>query len=591
MIKINLEQVYWGPSIYSSEPVVLLEVTAENIDSKAISAGLVTMGKIFAESVSLPKQNKNETDLQYICRYLVDWSFAIINKNGFIHSSGSITKNKKTLVWLGFHNAKVSTNCIILARDILLELASKQLTHQEAIKKTNNFLEKTSTSYPDFQARILMKAANSRDIPYMNFSLPVRNWQYGWGSKSRIYFDSISEKDSAIGRWIVGDKHANKIFMHKLGVPIVNHLLVPNLANINKITSTVGFPCVVKPIDLGQARGVTVNISTVEELKQAYSKARKLSKAQNIMVESYIEGDVHRLLVIEGKLIAATRRSPAIITGDGKNTLIDLAKEFNKKRMASAISGDGVGPAPFDSEFDIVIAKQGFSRTSVPPKGKKVHLRSIPLQGSGADNIDVTDIVNPNTKFLVESLAKSVGLNIVGYDFITEDISVSCHEKGAFIEMNSCPSLRGHMKNGVDTRNVASHALGFSIGRIPSVLIVSDDMSHNDYKKELASAPTLGWRFADGVGIGGCLYSKIDPSNHIKTAVSLISNKGVEKLLLVCSPDELMKFGMPLDKVDHVITKKDIDPDWKEVLHKHSKTHAELKENFKLSDIIKKHLS
>ncbi|HCR86022.1 MAG TPA: hypothetical protein DIV86_05025 [Alphaproteobacteria bacterium] len=589
MIKITFEKTFWGASIYAATSVVLLKVSAENDNHHILADHAVSMGKAFTDLLPLSEQRKGETTLQYVSRFLAEWSFAVLNKHGYIHSVGSTTKSNKIFIWLGFHNPKVSVNCILLGKELLLGIASGQISSEEAVKRAKSFIEKTRAFSPDYQAKILMQAAFLRNIPYMNFSLPDRHWQYGWGSKSKIYFDSISEKDSAIGRWIVGDKHVNKAFMRKLGVPIVNHLLISNLTDLQKVISTVGFPCVIKPLDLGQAKGVTVNILNEDELKLAFSKARKISKSP-IMVESYIEGDVHRLLVIGGKLIAASRRSPASVFGDGVSSVIKLAEEFNKKRMANAQNGDGIGPAPYDSEFDLVISKQGFSRSSIPKKGHKVKLRSIPLQGSGADNSDVTDIVHHDTKFMVESLAKSVGLNIVGYDFITEDVSVSCHKKGAFIEMNSCPSLRGHIQNGIDVRDVANHALGYEIGRIPSVMIIADDLSYHQYKPELALLPSLGWRFSDGVGIGGCLFKKIELSHPIEASVSLISNKSVEKILLVCSLDEIIKFGIPLDMVDHLIITKKIDSDWRDVLYKHSKTQTEMYDKINMADVIKKHL-
>lgn len=586
MVKIELDRVYWGPSIYAADPIVVVRVSVEDNFMDTLKEYMVTMTDTFADWLPKEIQRGGDDVGRSVAHFLVEWSLGIINGSyGYIQSAGARSINGKIHAWLGFNDPKISLDHIFLARNLLLEIGGGRMSAQEAVSVVDKFVENSRARHPDFQARILMRAAFLRNIPYQNFAPAWRHWRFGWGANSELFFESSSEKDSFLGQKIVRNKDANKVYMSALGAPVAKHILVSEVDELEKVENSIGFPCVLKPIDSSQAKGVTVDIRVSGELKEAFFSARKLSNSP-VMVERHLPGDVHRLLVVKGRFVAATRRLPATVVGDGSSNIVELAESFNRRRVSGARPGHHLGPVPFDAEFDRVLAGQGLSRDSIPEINTRVRLRQIPLLGTGADNVDVTDLVHEDTKFVSESLAKTLSLSVVGFDFVSTDIAKSCHEKGAFLEMNLCPSLRGHMQDGEDIRNVADHVLGNSLGRVPSVLVVTDTLSVESAKQLLARYPGLGWRFTDGVGVGGCLFDKVALGNPIAASFALLSNKCVERILFICTDTELMSFGMPLDRVDHAVEQTDLDFHWSEVLIRHSGAYTKVSDAIDLEHLL-----
>ncbi len=570
MISFADARRYFGPNPHAGDPVIAFDFRIDRAGNPDLEIHAARMADSFgAWWRGTPRRPEESMEL-FVARYLVEWSLAALNEvRGFIHSGGARQTDDGIVLWLGFHDPDLTQECLNLAAKFFVAAGRGPLNREQTDRIMGKFWGKCRVLHPDYQAKILMEAARARDLPWLPFFRKLKIWQFGWGCRSARFFESSSEEDSAIGERIAGDKVLSKAYLHSMGAPVSAHMLVMGVNDLGTAAEKIGWPCVVKPIDRGQARGVSVNIRDMEELTQAFAGARAVSSAP-VMIESHVEGDVHRLLVVRGKFVAATRRDPAQVTGDGRSTILALGRAFNDSRTATATPGSYLGPVPFDADFDSALAKQGYSRDSVPEAGTKIRLRSIPLQGTGAANTDVSHLVHPDIKFIVEALAETLCLKVVGFDYLTPDISRSYQEIGKFLEINLYPSLRGHLVDDRDVGGIGDIILGPKPARIPSMLIIASQPEAEHYSSELLAQPGLGWRCGNSAGVGP-VRLLINARNPVNATRSLLTNAAVSRIVVICTPEELASLGMPMDRVD--VTMADdgkVDPVWLDVLRRHS---------------------
>lgn len=590
MISFANARQYFGPNPHASDPVIALNIRIDETGNPDLETNAARMVDAFGTWWPGTPRRPEESMELFVARYLVEWSLAALNEvRGFIHSGGARQTDDGIVLWLGFHDPDLTQECLSLAAKFFAAAGRGALPREQVGRIMASFWGKCRELHPDYQAKILMEAARARDLPCLPFFRRLKIWQFGWGCRSLRFFESSSEEDSATGGRIASDKVLSKIYLHSIGAPVSTHMLVNDVNDLSGVAEKIGWPCVVKPIDRGQARGVSVNIGNMEELKHAFAGARAVSAAP-IMIESHVEGDVHRLLVVRGKFVAATRRDPAQITGDGRSTVLALAQAFNETRTAIATPGSYLGPVPFDADFDSALAKQGYNRDSVPEAGSAIRLRSIPLQGTGAANTDVSHLVHPDIKFIVEALAESLCLKVVGFDYLTPDISRSYQEMGKFLEINLCPSLRGHLVDDRDVGGIADIILGPKPARIPSMLIIAPKPETERYGSALPVEPGLGWRCGNSAGVGSARLL-IDARHPVKATRSLLINAAVSRIVVLCTPEELASFGMPMDRVDVVMADdRQVDPVWLDVLRRHSGEFIPLAAPEELKQIAGQHL-
>jgi cyanophycin synthetase len=219
-----------------------------------------------------------------------------------------------------------------------------------------------------------------------------------------------------------------------------------------------------------------------------------------------------------------------------------------------------------DEIMKSAVAKQGFQLDSIVPEGQKVSLYEIPLQGTGANNVDVTELVHPDIKQTAICLATTFDIAICGIDFISEDISRSFLETGKFIEINNTPSMRGHLVDGEDIREIGATVLGEDLSRIPVEMYVVGPGHLNAELRLRNPQPGQGWVIGKQVGIGKTDLLQRTPLLHARVRTLLI-NRVVESIVVVCSTDELQAEGLPVDRLDHVyLQDSSIDTAWRKVL-------------------------
>jgi cyanophycin synthetase len=289
----------------------------------------------------------------------------------------------------------------------------------------------------------IVEAATERSIPSIRLT-DGNLVQLGHGAAQRRIWTAETDRTGAIAEGIASDKDLTKTLLASCGVPVPEGALVHSAADAWEEAQDIGLPVAVKPCDGNHGRGVTLNLMTEADVVAAYEIAAREGDSSAVLVERFIPGNEHRLLVVGQKVVAAARGESLWVTGDGKSNVVALCDgQINTDPRRGTTEEFPLNVVtPHDVEIVLELKRQGLSPESVPPAGQKV---LIQLNGNVAD--DVTDILHPSVAYAAALAARIVGLDIAGIDLVAEDISRPLEEqRGAIIEVNSSPGLLAHIK-------------------------------------------------------------------------------------------------------------------------------------------------
>ena len=286
----------------------------------------------------------------------------------------------------------------------------------------------------------IVKAATKRFIPSIRLS-SGNLVQLGYGAAQKRIWTAETAHTGAIAETISRDKDLTKSLLSAVGLPTPEGQIVESAQQGWEVAQSIGLPVVVKPQDGNHGRGVFTNLNTAQEVHAAFDVA--VNEGSGVLVEKFIEGDEHRLLVVGDHLIAAAKGEECRVVGDGQHTILELIdQQINSDPRRGSTENFPLNPVRIDSMSEIEIKSQGYEVTSVPELGKRVL-----IQRNGNVAFDVTDLVHPSTAKKVVLAAKVVGLDIAGVDLVARDISKPLEEQGgAIVEVNAGPGLLMHIK-------------------------------------------------------------------------------------------------------------------------------------------------
>ena len=294
---------------------------------------------------------------------------------------------------------------------------------------------------PSTQA--MVDAARARHIPYFRLNTGALV-QLGHGRYARRIQAAETSFTSNIGVEIASDKELTKDLLGKVGVPVPNGDVVETADDAWEVAQSLDGPVVVKPFDGNQGKGASVNLTTEEQVKRAFELAEEYSS--RVIVERYVRGKDYRLLVINGKLVAAAERCPAQVVADGKHTMRELVRMVNEDPRRGSGHGSALTRIRMDAASELTLAKQDLTWSSVPSAGMVVFLRDNSNLSTGGTATDVTDEVHPDNAALAVLAAETIGLDIAGVDVICANIRRPLHEQaGGIVEVNAAPGLRMHV--------------------------------------------------------------------------------------------------------------------------------------------------
>jgi cyanophycin synthetase len=270
---------------------------------------------------------------------VTQWALAALNEvRGFVQHAGAVRVGQALHLWLGFHRAELSRAALQLA----LTSLTRHINRHPDPEPIGALLEKLWLAcrqhHPDFQARILMVAAQADGIPFFRFLEESRQWQFGWGwgARSTVFFETATNADGALGWQWERNKVISKDLMRSIGLPVPSHVLVREESELPAVAAQVGLPCVVKPLDGGGGKGVTANIRDTDSLRLAFRQARLFSSGP-LLVEQHLQGLDYRLMVVDGRLVAAIRREASFVVGNGQTTVGELIAHLNASRSENLV--------------------------------------------------------------------------------------------------------------------------------------------------------------------------------------------------------------------------------------------------------------
>jgi len=406
----------------------------------------------------------------------------------------------------------------------------------------------------------IVNAALARNIPFRRLTQGSMV-QFGWGSRQRRIQAAETDATSAIAESIAQDKDLTKMLLDAAGVPVPRGRSVSDPQAAWDAARELGGPVVVKPRDGSQGRGVAVNVETREQVQAAYRAAADISG--EVIVERYIPGHDFRLLVVGDSLVAAARRDPPQVTGDGRHTVRELVEQVN----ADPLRGDGHATSLTKIRFDDIalatLKKQGLDADSVPPAGTLVALRHNANLSTGGSATDVTDEVHPDLAARAVAAARMVGLDICGVDVVAETVHLPLEEQhGGVVEVNAAPGLRMHLNPSFGKGRAVGEAIVASMfaegddGRIPIVAVAGTNGKTTTVRLTAhllaGSGLRVGMTNSDGVYIGARCIDSGDCSGP-RSARRVLAHPGVDAAVFETARGGILREGLAFDRCDVAI--------------------------------------
>jgi cyanophycin synthetase len=400
----------------------------------------------------------------------------------------------------------------------------------------------------------IVQAAAARGIPSRRLT-EGSLVQFGWGRHQRRIWAAEVDQTSAVSESIAQDKELSKQLLHAAGVPVPIGRPVADAADAWAAAQEIGLPVVVKPQDGNQGKGITVNITTREALVAAWQSATELS--DDVMVEKFLPGSDYRLLVVGDQLVAASRREPPLVLGDGEATVAELVARVN----ADPRRGDGHATALTRIRIDDIavalLAEQGLTPGSVPARGQRVTLRHNANLSTGGTATDVTDEVHPEVADRAITAAQTVGLHVCGVDLVCQSVLRPLEEQGGgIVEVNAAPGLRMHLSPSYGkSRNVGEAIVNHLFapgedGRIPVVAVTGTNGKTTTTRLIAhlfaSSGLVVGMTNTDGVYVAGRQIDSGDCSGP-KSARSVLMHPDVEAAVLETARGGILREGLGFD--------------------------------------------
>jgi len=404
----------------------------------------------------------------------------------------------------------------------------------------------------------IVEEAASRGIPWIRLN-KYSLCQLGYGANQKRIQATVTSETSSIGVELACDKEDTKHLLEQAEVEVPRGDIISRERSLEESCRYVGYPLVIKPIDGNHGRGITVDIQNYEDAVVAFHAAKEVSR--RVIVEKYITGEDYRLLVINNVLVAAAKRTPAHVIGDGKSTVQELVDAVNKDPRRGYGHENVLTMIKINDLTKTIMKDAGYTEDSVLVKGERLILKDTANLSTGGTAEDVTDIVHPSNVSMAERISKIIDLDICGIDVMTSDISKPLSETGgAVLEVNAGPGFRMHLAptSGLP-RNVAAPVVDKlfphkgDTGRIPIVAITGTNGKTTTSRLIAHIAKMKGFRVgyttSDGVYIQNRLLMSGDCTGPASTEF-VLKDPTVNFAVLECARGGLLRAGLGFKNCD-----------------------------------------
>lgn len=409
---------------------------------------------------------------------------------------------------------------------------------------------------PSTQA--LVTEAEKRKIPYKRY-LDTSLILLGHGRQQKKLWASTTSKTSAIGMDIACDKELTKQILDANFIPTPKGIAISYAEDLPAAIERLGYPLAIKPVDANHGKGVSLNINTFDKALFGFELAKSYSN--HIIVERFITGADYRFLVINYKVVAVAKRTPAAIVGDGISTIEDLIKIANEDPNRGVGHEKTLTTIKVDESTLAILQHHQLNLKSILPQQKILYLKETANLSSGGTASDVTDLVHPYNIFLAERAARIMELDVCGLDIISNDISIPLtSNNGAVIEINAGPGLRMHLSpTEGKPRNVAEPLLKMLFPTTASATIPIVAVTGTNGKTTVVRLISHLARFCGFHHTGSTTTEGIYINNHLihsgdcsgpNSAEMVLQSPEVDFAVLECARGGILRSGLGFDECD-----------------------------------------
>ena len=579
-MRIVDRSVYVGPSLYAHFPVIRLEVDLGELEAWPTARlgapfidalltalpGLAEHGCSFGEPGGFVRRLK-EDEGTWLGHVLEHVAIELQNVAGIKVTFGKTRGTGRPGMYHVVYEYEQSDEGLaagVLALDLIESLLPAEL---RTAKPASAEGEKTATfdfdaerdSFIRFAQRralgpstaSIVHAAEARGIPWLrlnNQSLV----QLGYGKYQQRIQATVTSHTSHIAVELASDKEETNHLLSMLGLPVPRQVLVQTADDAARAARRIGYPVVVKPYNGNHGRAVAIDLTTSDAVREAFAAAQEVSRS--VLVESFVTGDDHRLLVVNGRLVAATRRTPGHIVGDGTHTVAELVAIVNRDPRRGIGHEKVLTRLQLDAQAGRLLARRGYTDATVAPAGEVIYLRGTANLSTGGTATDVTDVIHPDNADMAVRAIQAVGLDVGGVDFLTTDITESYKKHGgAICEVNAAPGFRMHSAPSEGKpRDVATPVIEmlFPAG-LPTVVPIAAVTGTNGKTttaRMLAhickmGGMTPGLTTTDGVYIDGQRTVEGDMTGPVATR-TVLSDPSIDVAVLEVARGGLLRAGM-----------------------------------------------
>jgi cyanophycin synthetase len=578
-MKVLERAVYAGPSLYARFPVIRLRMDIGELEDWPS----VRLGESFIESLldALPGLREHGCSFQepggFVRRLTEDegtWIGHVLEHVAIElqHGAGQDITFGKTRstdtprvydIVYEYEAEKVGVEAGRLAIPLIQSLLPENLRTAGLLPSDFDF----ATERDDFirfaqrtafgpSTASLIRAAEERDIPWLRLN-QYSLVQLGHGKYQQRIQATVTSQTPHIAVEVASDKEETNKILGDLGLPVPQQRLVYSSSNAVRYAERIGYPVVVKPFNANHGRGVSLNLNDAEHVRIAFDRA--LEHSRGVIVEKFIDGLDHRILVVDGKVVAAAKRVPGHVVGDGKHTIDQLVEDVNADPRRGIGHEKILTRIEIDYQAERLLELLDYTKESVPPKGEVVYLRSTGNLSTGGTAVDVTDLMHPDNIEMAMRAAAAIGLDVAGVDFLTEDISQSYKRGGAICEVNAAPGFRmhAHPSEG-EPRDVAGAVMDMlfppgSPARIPIYAVTGTNGKTTTVRMlahihKLAGA-TVGLTTTDGVYVDGQLTVAGDMTGPTSARL-VMRDPAVDVAVLETARGGILRAGLGFRRAD-----------------------------------------